>query len=109
MTFLISAFVVQWSIICEVFFTALDDNFDFFSERVPIGIHHLLDGCFCAGAVMISFGAVLGKVTPLQLTVMAIIEPFFFWLNFFICDFTCYFLIFLCIVKFLPFKFLFLV
>jgi len=44
-------------------------------------------GCFCAGAVMISFGAVLGKVTPLQLTVMAIIEPFFFWLNFFICDF----------------------
>eukprot|EP00012_Vannella_robusta_P012167 CAMPEP_0206193308 /NCGR_PEP_ID=MMETSP0166-20121206/6486_1 /ASSEMBLY_ACC=CAM_ASM_000260 /TAXON_ID=95228 /ORGANISM="Vannella robusta, Strain DIVA3 518/3/11/1/6" /LENGTH=353 /DNA_ID=CAMNT_0053609989 /DNA_START=348 /DNA_END=1409 /DNA_ORIENTATION=+ len=87
MTFLIAAFVVQWSIILEVFFTALDDNFELFGERVPIGIHHLLDGCFCAGAVLISFGAILGKVTPLQLMVMAIIEPFFFWLNFFICDF----------------------
>eukprot|EP00339_Tiarina_fusa_P009616 CAMPEP_0117025008 /NCGR_PEP_ID=MMETSP0472-20121206/18519_1 /TAXON_ID=693140 ORGANISM="Tiarina fusus, Strain LIS" /NCGR_SAMPLE_ID=MMETSP0472 /ASSEMBLY_ACC=CAM_ASM_000603 /LENGTH=447 /DNA_ID=CAMNT_0004731609 /DNA_START=32 /DNA_END=1372 /DNA_ORIENTATION=+ len=86
MTFLISAFVVQWSIILDVFFHALDDHLELFSERVPIGIYHLLNGCFCAGAVMISFGAILGKVTPLQLVVMAIIEPFFFWLNFFICD-----------------------
>ena len=86
MTFLISAFVVQWSIILEVVFTAFDDNLDMFSERVPIGIPHVLNGLFCAGAVMISFGAILGKVTPLQLVVLAIIEPVFFWLNFFICD-----------------------
>merc|ERR1719162_2230146 len=30
---------------------------------------------------MISYGAVIGKVTPLQLVVMAILEVFAFWVN----------------------------
>merc|ERR1712063_142538 len=85
MTFLLASFVVQWSIICEVFFAALDET-SHFSERVPIGIHEILDGMFCSGAVLISLGAILGKSTPFQLTVMVVIEPFFFWLIFFICD-----------------------
>jgi ammonium transporter Rh len=33
---------------------------------------------------MISYGAVLGKVTPLQLLIMGIMEPMFYWLNVFI-------------------------
>ena len=31
--------------------------------------------------VMISFGAVLGKVTPFQLLLMAVIETVLFWVN----------------------------
>lgn len=85
MTFLISAFVVQWSTILDAFFHACD-HLDYFHERVPVTIYNILNGCFCAGSVLISFGAILGKVTPLQLIVMSIIEPVFFWLNFFICD-----------------------
>jgi len=30
---------------------------------------------------MISYGAILGKVTPTQMVIMAVIEPMFYWLN----------------------------
>jgi ammonium transporter Rh len=36
---------------------------------------------FSAGAVLISFGALVGKVTPTQLVVMTIIEIMVFSLN----------------------------
>ncbi len=34
--------------------------------------------------VMISYGGVLGKVTPMQMLILAVVEPIFFWLNIFI-------------------------
>jgi len=33
---------------------------------------------------MISYGAILGKVTPLQMMILAIVEPAFYWLNIYI-------------------------
>ena len=42
---------------------------------------HLVNGLFCAGTVMISYGAFLGKVTPVQMLLVGIIEPIFYWLN----------------------------
>jgi ammonium transporter Rh len=44
----------------------------------------MLNGLFCSGACLISFGAFIGKISPLQLLVLIIVEPFFYWLNFFI-------------------------
>merc|ERR1719317_117178 len=41
----------------------------------------LVIGDFAAGAVLISFGGVLGRITPTQLLVMAIIEIIFYVLN----------------------------
>ena len=41
----------------------------------------LIAGDFAAAAVLISFGAVLGKVSPLQLVVMAIVEVIFYTAN----------------------------
>jgi len=46
-----------------------------------IGVFELTNGLFCAAAAMISFGAVIGKTTPLQLLIMAVFEPMFYWLN----------------------------
>jgi len=83
-TFFISALVVLWSIPLQFFFIQCDFRFDDFANRQGIGVFHLLNGLFAAGTVMISYGAVLGKVTPLQLLVMAIIEPVFYWFNIFI-------------------------
>jgi ammonium transporter Rh len=40
-----------------------------------------MEGLFCAGAVMISYGAVLGKTTPSMLVLMGIIETMLFWVN----------------------------
>ena len=34
----------------------------------------MIDSAFCAGAAMISFGAVLGKVSPTQLTYLLVLE-----------------------------------
>ena len=36
---------------------------------------------FAAGAVLISFGAVLGKLSPPQIVIMAIVEIVFFSVN----------------------------
>ena len=41
----------------------------------------LIEGMFGAGAVLISFGAVLGKTTPSQLLVIAFWEVIFYSLN----------------------------
>ena len=36
-------------------------------------------GCFAAGAVLVSFGVVIGKVSPLQLLALTMIEvPIYF-------------------------------
>jgi ammonium transporter Rh len=44
----------------------------------------MLNGLFCSGACLISLGAVIGKINSLQLMVLIIVEPFFYWLNYFI-------------------------
>lgn len=41
----------------------------------------LINCCFCNGAVLITFGALLGKVNLDQLMVIALIESFFWCLN----------------------------
>ena len=41
----------------------------------------MIKSLFAAGAVLISMGACLGKTTPLQLMVMAVLEIFFFAIN----------------------------
>jgi ammonium transporter Rh len=75
-------------LILEAFFQAVDgDQGTSFSAKHEVGIQELLNGLFCAGSVMISFGAVLGKVSPLQMLLLVIVEPVFFWLNIFVCDF----------------------
>eukprot|EP01104_Vermistella_antarctica_P015116 TRINITY_DN4897_c0_g1_i1.p2 TRINITY_DN4897_c0_g1~~TRINITY_DN4897_c0_g1_i1.p2 ORF type:complete len:466 (-),score=124.15 TRINITY_DN4897_c0_g1_i1:2263-3660(-) len=83
-TLLVSALVVQWSIPLEIFFTQADEGFHHFAERHNIDMHHLLGGLFTAATVMISYGAVLGKVTPTQLIMLGFIEPIFYWVNLYI-------------------------
>jgi len=78
-TFLVSAMVAQWS----MFLQALAD-WEKESGEFHIGIFQMVNGLFCAGAVMISYGALLGKVTPVQMLLLAIIEPLFYWVNIYV-------------------------
>jgi len=47
-----------------------------------VSLFNLINGLFCAGAVMISMGAVLGKVSPSQLMLMGLIETVLYWISF---------------------------
>lgn len=44
----------------------------------------MINADFCAGAVLISFGAVLGKTGPAQLLLMALLETVLFGINEFV-------------------------
>ncbi|KAF2072402.1 hypothetical protein CYY_006294 [Polysphondylium violaceum] len=81
-TFLVSAMVAQWSILVWGFFETAHHGHGF--DKLYFNMSYMLNGLFCAGAVMISYGGVLGKVTPLQMIIMGIVEPIFFFFNMYI-------------------------
>ncbi|KAM9991923.1 hypothetical protein ACTFIZ_012586 [Dictyostelium cf. discoideum] len=85
-TFIISALVSQWSVLLNGFFEAWShsNKHGEFPSTWEFSMDSLLQGFFCSGSVMISYGAILGRVTPLHMLIMGIIEPIFFFLNVFI-------------------------
>lgn len=80
--FLISAYVLQITILAVGFWhNLIMDHW----EKIQLDITHLILGDFGAGAVMITFGAVLGKISLSQLWCLATLEIVFYALNEAIC------------------------
>uniref|UniRef100_A0A8D0D2M6 Rh family B glycoprotein n=1 Tax=Sander lucioperca TaxID=283035 RepID=A0A8D0D2M6_SANLU len=75
--FLIAAFSLQWATLMQGFFHGMHGG------KIHIGVESMINADFCTGAVLISFGAVLGKTSPVQLLVMAIFEVTLLWLSLF--------------------------
>ncbi|XP_028985148.1 ammonium transporter Rh type B [Betta splendens] len=75
---LISAFALQWATIMQGFFHFMRGG------KISIGIESMINADFCTGSVLISFGAVLGKTSPVQLLFMALFEVTLFAINEFI-------------------------
>ncbi|XP_054848108.1 ammonium transporter Rh type B isoform X2 [Eublepharis macularius] len=73
--FLIAAFAIQWSILTQGFFHS------FHHGKIYIGIESMINADFCTGAILISFGAVLGKTSPIQLLLMTWLEVILFAVN----------------------------
>lgn len=67
---LIAAFVIQWALIVRGFLHSDVTK----GRKFTIGLGDLLSADFAAATVLISFGAVLGKTSVLQLLIMATIE-----------------------------------
>jgi len=82
--FLISCLAIQWAMISNGLLhyiaTAGTDAAHGFS-KIKLGIVDLVKADFAAGAVLISFGAVLGKTTPLQLLAVVFLELIFYGIN----------------------------
>lgn len=77
--FLLAALAIQWAMICNgVAHNVFEGHSD---HRIPLTIENLITSDFAAGAVLITFGAVLGKVTPLQMLVVLIFELIIFAVN----------------------------
>uniref|UniRef100_A0A480M0K1 Ammonium transporter Rh type B n=1 Tax=Sus scrofa TaxID=9823 RepID=A0A480M0K1_PIG len=77
-TFLLAAFALQWSTLVQGFLHT------FHGGHIHIGVESMINADFCAGAVLISFGAILGKTGPAQLLLMALLEVVLFGLNEFV-------------------------
>lgn len=78
-TFLLGAFVMQWHILNEGFWHRVFAGE--FSSYIEIDIGYFMRTDFCAGAVLISFGALLGKASPTQMLFIMIFEVIFFNIN----------------------------
>ncbi len=68
--FLVAAYVLEWALLVRGWI----EHGLFDSETIMISIENLLVADFCAAAVLISFGAVIGKASLTQLVVMASFE-----------------------------------
>ncbi|XP_051055017.1 ammonium transporter Rh type B isoform X2 [Phodopus roborovskii] len=77
-TFLVATFTLQWATLVQGFLHS------FHGGHIHVGLDSLINADFCAGAVLISFGAVLGKTGPAQLLLMALLETVLFSVNEFI-------------------------
>jgi hypothetical protein len=66
---------------------------DFWTD-IHLDLHALIEGDFAAATVAITFGALLGKVSPLQMIGIAFFELFFYSLNFYVSPYVsemCFF------------------
>ncbi|XP_027466625.2 ammonium transporter Rh type B isoform X1 [Zalophus californianus] len=77
-TFLLAAFALQWSTLVQGFFHSMHGG------HIHVGVESMINADFCAGAVLISFGAVLGKTGPAQLLLMTLLETVLFGINEFV-------------------------
>jgi ammonium transporter Rh len=78
--FLVAAMSVLWCILCRGFFErAIGEHGRW--TRIKINIFSLITGDFCAGAVLISFGAMIGRLSANQLLLMAFFEVILYNIN----------------------------
>lgn len=77
-TMLITAVGLQWAVLTEAFFEqCYNQNW----EYIDVSIYSLLRALFAISSVLISFGAVIGKITPPQLLTLTFLELIFYSIN----------------------------
>lgn len=79
--FLVAAATIQWYILVGGFFeqAILHPEDDF--HKIELSLDSLIFGDFGAGTVLITFGVLLGKVSPSQLLAVSIFEMIFYSIN----------------------------
>ncbi|NWX93105.1 RHBGB protein, partial [Nothoprocta pentlandii] len=65
---LVTAFAIQWALLIQGFF------YSFQNGKIYMETQSMVSAVFCAGAVLVSTGAVLGWGNPLQLLLMSLLE-----------------------------------
>jgi ammonium transporter Rh len=68
--FLIAAFVLEWAILVRGYLF----NWNSITKSFQVDVASLIHADFVCAAILISFGAVLGKTNPAQLVVLSLIE-----------------------------------
>nr|Q5NVA3.1 RecName: Full=Ammonium transporter Rh type C; AltName: Full=Rhesus blood group family type C glycoprotein; Short=Rh family type C glycoprotein; Short=Rh type C glycoprotein [Pongo abelii]CAI30274.1 hypothetical protein [Pongo abelii] len=76
--FLLAAFGIQWALLMQGWFHFLQGRY------IVVGVENLINADFCVASVCVAFGAVLGKVSPIQLLIMTFFQVTLFAVNEFI-------------------------
>ncbi|XP_037691270.1 ammonium transporter Rh type C [Choloepus didactylus] len=76
--FLLASFGIQWALLMQGWFHSFHNGYIF------IGVENLINADFCVGSVCVAFGAILGKVSPVQLLIMTLFQVTLFSVNEFI-------------------------
>ncbi|KAM6112568.1 LOW QUALITY PROTEIN: ammonium transporter Rh type B [Phoenicopterus ruber ruber] len=72
---LVLAFAVQWAILIQGFL------YFFLNGKIYVGAQSMVSADFCTAAILISTGAVLGRVNPVQILLLTLLGVTFFALN----------------------------
>ena len=81
-TFMIAVFAFQWN----YFMIGVWRNIDAVHwATIPQTFYVLIETIYGPVAVLVTFGAVIGKITPLELLVLAFLEILAYSLNYYIC------------------------
>jgi ammonium transporter Rh len=70
-TMIVTALGLQWSILTEAFFAMWEKGV---WGNIGVDIYNLLNATYATSAVLISFGALIGKISPIQLIFITIVE-----------------------------------
>ncbi|XP_066491398.1 ammonium transporter Rh type C [Tiliqua scincoides] len=73
--FLLAAFGIQWALLMQGWLHTFENG------KILIGVESLIGADFCVGSVCIAFGALLGKVSPVQLLIMTLFQVTLFSVN----------------------------
>ncbi|XP_006198521.2 ammonium transporter Rh type C [Vicugna pacos] len=73
--FLLAAFGIQWALLMQGWLNSFEGNY------ILVGVENLINADFCVGSVCVAFGAVLGKVSPVQLLIMTLFQVTLFAVN----------------------------
>ena len=77
-TFLVSVMTIELTMLLYPVIAMVHKN-DF--HTIDVDVTLIIEGLFASAAVMISFGALLGKVSPGQMLFLALAEVVFYCLN----------------------------
>jgi ammonium transporter Rh len=80
LTFMITVVGMQWALFTEQFFYQLYNLHDHM-HPFTFSIFSWIESLYAVAAVLISFGGIIGKVTPLQMFVVTIVELVFYSIN----------------------------
>ena len=72
-TYICSAFAIECYVLFYGFWLGVMTSF----QLIPLSVQLMINADFCAAAVMITFGALLGKVNLTQMLVISCLESFF--------------------------------
>eukprot|EP00743_Colponemidia_sp_Colp-15_P001599 GILK01001746.1.p1 GENE.GILK01001746.1~~GILK01001746.1.p1 ORF type:complete len:506 (+),score=74.18 GILK01001746.1:92-1519(+) len=89
LNFLISCFVVLWAILVIGFVECVHHGH---YTKIDLKVQFMIEGLFAAGSCMISFGAIIGKVSPSQCLVIAFFEVMFYGLDYY-ANYKCLYIV----------------